>query len=208
MYAIRSYYVSVLLGLTLPMTPVQILWVNMITAVTLALAEAFERGEPDIMGRPPRPPLAPLLSPLLIWRILLVSLLLVAGSLGLFLWQQAEGMPLDQSRTLAVNTLVMGEIVYLFNVRHLRSSVLNREGLLGNPYVLLTIGILILFQLLFTYLPLMQRLFGTQPLGLLEWGWIGLFGLALLLLMELEKVILNLIFRHGRQRCAGPDDSH
>lgn len=200
--------VAVLLGITLPITPVQILWVNMITAVTLALAEAFEQAEADIMGRPPRPPQAPLLSPFLIWRVLLVSVLLVAGTLGLFLWQQAEGLPLAQSQTLAVNTLVMGEIVYLFNVRHLRSSVLNREGLLGNPYVLLTICILIFFQLLFTYLPPMQRLFGTQSLGAVEWGWIGLFGLALLLLMELEKVILNLVFRLRRHQGEKSANSH
>lgn len=86
--------------------------------------------------------------------------------------------------------------------------MLNREGLLGNPYVLLTICILIFFQLLFTYLPPMQRLFGTQSLGAVEWGWIGLFGLALLLLMELEKVILNLVFRLRRHQGEKSANSH
>jgi magnesium-transporting ATPase (P-type) len=183
--------VAILLGLVLPITPAQILWVNMITAVTLALAIAFERPEADIMTRAPRDPREPLLSGFLLWRIAFVSALLVTGSLGMFLWEQARGVSLETARTAAVNVLVMGEIVYLFNCRHLRRSVLHREGLLGNRFVLLAVGVLILFQLLFTYLPVVQGLFGTAALGLSAWARIMTFGLAMFLIVEAEKQLMR-----------------
>lgn len=186
--------IAVLLGMALPITPVQILWVNMITAVTLSLAIAFERPETDTMRRPPRDPQEPLLSRYLVWRIGLVSALLVAGSLGLFLWESANGAALEVARTAAVNALVMGEIAYLFNCRHVSASSLNREGMFGNRYILAAIGLLVLFQLLFTYLPAMQALFGTAGLQSGAWIRIGAFGVALLLLVELEKWL----FRHRR----------
>jgi magnesium-transporting ATPase (P-type) len=183
--------VAILLGLVLPITPAQILWVNMITAVTLALAIAFERPEADIMTRAPRDPRAPLLSGFLLWRIAFVSALLVTGSLGMFLWEQARGVSLETARTAAVNVLVMGEIVYLFNCRHLRRSVLNREGLLGNRFVLFAVGLLIVFQLLFTYLPVVQGLFGTAALDLSAWARITTFGLAMFLIVEAEKQLMR-----------------
>ena len=183
--------IAILLGRILPITPAQILWVNMITAVTLALAIAFERPEADIMRRPPRDPREPLLSGFLIWRIAFVSALLVAGSLGLFVWEQARGAGIEAARTAAVNVLVIGEIAYLFNCRHLQSSVLHREGLLGNPLVLLAVGILVVLQLLLTYLPVMQTLFGTADLDAAAWLRIGVFGLALLLIVEAEKAVMR-----------------
>ena len=183
--------IAVLLGINLPITPVQILWVNMVTAVTLSLAIAFEQAEADIMRRPPRDPKEPLLSRFLIWRIILVSALLVAGSLGLFLWELDRGAELAAARTVAVNALVMGEIMYLFNCRHLTASALNWEGAVGNRYVLLAIGLLVVFQMLFTYLPVMQTMFGTAALDIAAWGRIVLFGLALMLVVEAEKLMLR-----------------
>ncbi|OGB20941.1 MAG: carbonate dehydratase [Burkholderiales bacterium RIFCSPLOWO2_02_FULL_57_36] len=183
--------IAILLGINLPITPVQILWVNMVTAVTLSLAIAFEQGEADIMRRPPRDPKEPLLSRFLIWRIVLVSVLLVAGSLGLFLWELDHGKDLATARTVAVNALVMGEITYLFNCRHMTASALNREGMLGNRFVLLAIGLLLVFQMLFTYLPVMQAMFGTAGLDLASWGRVVLFGLALMLIVEAEKFFLR-----------------
>ncbi|GIZ51131.1 cation-transporting P-type ATPase [Noviherbaspirillum aridicola] len=179
--------IAVLLGMALPITPVQILWVNMITAVTLSLAIAFERSEADTMRRPPRDPGEALLSPYLVWRIALVSALLVAGSLGLFLWESANGAELEAARTAAVNALVMGEIAYLFNCRHVTASSLSMEGLFGNRYILAAIGLLVVFQLLFTYLPAMQALFGTAGLEAGAWIRIGAFGIVLMLIVELEK---------------------
>jgi magnesium-transporting ATPase (P-type) len=183
--------IAILLGMVLPITPVQILWVNMITAVTLALAIAFEQPEADIMRRPPRDPREPLLSGFLIWRIAFVSALLVAGSLGLFLWEEARGATLEVARTAAVNVLVVGEIAYLFNCRHLRGSVLSLEGLLGNRWVLNATGVLLAFQLAFTYLPPVQSLFGTAAIDLAAWSRIAAFGLCLFLIVEAEKQLMR-----------------
>lgn len=183
--------VAVLMGMTLPITPVQILWVNMITAVTLSLAIAFERPEADTMRRPPRDPAESLLSRYLVWRIALVSVLLVMGSLGLFLFEMSRGATLEAARTAAVNALVMGEIVYLFNCRHVRASSLTRETFFGNRYVLLAVALLVVFQLLFTYLPAMQVLFGTAALDFPAWWRIVSFGAALILAVEYEKSLFR-----------------
>jgi magnesium-transporting ATPase (P-type) len=188
--------IAILLGLTLPITPAQILWVNMITAVTLALALAFEPAEDDIMHRPPRPTGEPLLTRFLVWRVVFVSALLVAGGLGLFLWENAHGSSLEVSRSVAVNALVIGEIAYLFNCRRLTGSALNRSGWTGNPYIALTTGTLLAFQALFTYAPMMQALFGTADLDLAAWGRILAFGLALFWVMELEKALIQRHIAH------------
>jgi magnesium-transporting ATPase (P-type) len=183
--------IAILLGITLPITPVQILWVNMITAVTLSLAVAFERAETNIMRKPPRDPREPLLSRFLVWRIVLVSALLVAGSLGMFVWEIDQGMDVNTARSASVNTLVVGEIAYLFNCRHVSDSVLNRDGILGNRYALIAVVFLLAFQMLFTYWPVMQELFGTGALSLASWGRIGGFGIALFGVIEIEKYLLR-----------------
>jgi magnesium-transporting ATPase (P-type) len=174
-----------------PLTPVQILWVNMITAVTLALALAFEPPEPGVMGRPPRNARQPVLTPLFLWRIGYVSLILMAGTFGLFLWEEYQGAPIEQARTVAVNTLVMFEIFYLFNSRYTTAPVLNRAGLLGNRYVLYAVGLLLLFQLAFTYLPPMQTLFGTAAIDAGVWLRIVLVAASVLFIVELEKMLVR-----------------
>ncbi|WP_194715100.1 cation-transporting P-type ATPase [Noviherbaspirillum soli] len=183
--------VAILLGITLPVTAVQILWINMVTEVTLSLALVFEQAEGDIMRRPPRSPAEPLLSRWLAWRIVLVSALLVAGSMGLYLWELEHGATLETARTAAINTLVVGEIAYLFNCRHLGASVLGWRGLTGNRYVLLAVAALAVLQALMTYLPAMQAAFGTAPLQAGAWGRILLFGVALMLVVEAEKWLLR-----------------
>ncbi|MBE9532794.1 MAG: cation-transporting P-type ATPase, partial [Proteobacteria bacterium] len=160
---------AIILGTVLPITPVQILWVNMITAVTLALAIAFEPPESNVMLRPPRNPKEPLLTPLFLWRIAFVSLILMVGTFGLFSWQQAQGATVEYARTVAVNTLVMFEIFYLFNSRYISDSVLSMQGLLGNRYALIATACLLVFQMAFTYLSPMQTLFGTTGLNLSTW---------------------------------------
>ena len=182
---------AVALGRMLPVTAVQILWVNMITAVTLALALAFEAGERNLMQRRPRHPSEPLLSGFMVWRILFVSVLMVIGCFGLFLWQRTQGVELEAARTVAVNALVVAECFYLLNTRLLTASALNRAGLCGNCYVLIAIALVLSFQLLFTYLPLMQTFFGTAAIGWREWLYILAFGLLLFLLVELEKTVLR-----------------
>jgi calcium-translocating P-type ATPase len=180
--------IAVLLGMTLPITPVQILWVNMVTAVTLSLAIAFERPEPGLMERPPRDPKEPLVNAFMLWRIGFVAVLLVATSFGMFLWELERGMELEFARTAAVNMLVMGQIVYLFNCRRLTGSVLSREGFLGNRIALKAIAVLVVLQLAMTHLPFKQGLFGTDHLDAETWLRIVVAGFIVLLAVELEKV--------------------
>ena len=189
---------AVVLGMTLPMTPAQILWVNMVTAVTLALALAFEAPERDIMARPPRDPAEPLLTRFLVWRVLFVGLLLVGGGLGMFVWEIGQGASVEFARTAAVNALMIGEAFYLFNVRSFTGSVLNRGGFLGNRYVLIAIGLMLACQAAFTYLPAMQALFGTAGLDVAAWTRILGFGVLTLLLVEAEKALIKNL-NHGRK---------
>ena len=179
----------------LPLTPVQILWVNMITAVTLALALAFEPPEQNVMRRLPRDTHEPILTKHLIWRVAFVSVILMGGTFGLFLWDVEQGSGIEHARTVAVNTLVMFEIFYLFNSRYISASALNWAGLTGNRYVLIAIGILILFQLGFTYLTPMQILFGTTAIDFSTWLLIILVSSSVLFLVELEKYFVR---RMGR----------
>lgn len=182
---------AIALGTMLPVTPAQILWVNMITAVTLALALTFEPTEPGVMQRPPRNTRRAILSPFMIWRIVFVSLLMVSGTFGLFLWESSNGTQIDTARTIAVNALVVLEVFYLLNSRFLTRSVLNRDGILGNRYALYAIALVMLFQLLFTYLPLMQLFFHTTPINAAAWGKILLVGLLFFLAVELEKKLIH-----------------
>jgi len=179
--------IAVLLGITLPITPVQILWVNMVTAVTLSLAIAFERPEPGLMARPPRDPREPLVNGFMLWRIAFVTLLLVATSFSLFLWELERGMDLEFARTAAVNTLVMGQIVYLFNCRRLTGSVFSKDGLFGNTVALKAVAILVVLQLAMTHLPFKQGLFGTDHLDAATWLRVVLAGIVVFLAVELEK---------------------
>ncbi|MHB1061189.1 MAG: cation-transporting P-type ATPase [Thiobacillus sp.] len=183
--------IAILLGITLPITPVQILWVNMVSAVTLALALAFEHPEPEAMRQPPRNPNEPLLTRFMLWRIVFVTVFLVAGSLGLFLWELERGVPLDVARTAAINALVMGEIFYLFNCRRLTAPVVGWSGLVGNRAVLIAIGLLVVLQGLFTYLPMLQALFATAPLDLAAWGRILVFGVIVYSVVEIEKTVIR-----------------
>jgi magnesium-transporting ATPase (P-type) len=175
----------------LPLTPVQILWVNMITAVTLALSLAFEPPEKNVMNRPPRRSNEPMLSTYLVWRVVFVSFILMGGTMGLFLWEVQAGASIEHSRTVAVNTLVVFEIFYLFNSRYIKDSVFNWEGFTGNRYVLIAIVLLLLFQLGFTYITPMQTLFGTTAIGFTMWLGIIAVSSSVLFLVELEKYIVR-----------------
>ena len=182
---------AIVSGRMLPITPVQILWINMITAVTLALAMAFEPAERQVMQRPPRNPKEPILSGLLIWRIVFVSLIIVTGTFALFLWERQHGAPIELARTVAVNTLVMFEIFYLFSARYLLAPALNYEGLLGNRYVLYAIVALVIFQLGFTYLGPMQTLFSTTAISVEAWLRIIAVSSSVLFLVEIEKMLIR-----------------
>jgi magnesium-transporting ATPase (P-type) len=143
------------------------------------------------MQRSPRDPAAPILSGFMMWRILFVSLVIVSGTFGLFLWEFTRGASIELARTVAVNTLVMFEVFYLWNTRFLIAPVLNREGLLGSRYVLLAVGLVLVFQLLFTYAPFMQLLFHTVSIDAAAWTRIILVSATVLVLVEAEKALLR-----------------
>lgn len=113
------------------------------------------------------------------------------GTLGLFLYDISIGESLDMARTTAVNTLILFQIFYLFNARYLRAPVLNKEGLTGNPAVLIAVAVIILLQLLFTYLPLFQNVFGTAAIPVSDWLRIVGFTFSIFVLVEIEKYIIR-----------------
>jgi len=187
---------AIMLGFQqLPLTPVQILWVNMVTAVTLALSLAFEPSEKNVMQRPPRNARQPMLSRHLVWRILFVSVILMAGTFWLFILEVQRGASIEYARTVAVNTLVMFEIFYLWNSRYITASVFNWQGFAGNRYVLIAIGVLIVLQLSFTYLSSLQTLFGTAAIDAFVWLKIVAVAASVLFLVELEKIYLRYVER-------------
>ncbi len=181
---------ALLMGMVLPITPVQILWVNMVTAVTLALALSFEPTEPGVMKRPPRNPNAPILGGYLIWRIIFVSLLIGGLTLSLYSWLRQNGYDIEISRTIAVNTLVAGQLFYLFNCRRMHDPAID-SGFFNNRAVFYTSGILILLQLMFTYAPFMNHLFGTYPYTFSYWMFPMMGGLIVFIIVEFEKFMFG-----------------
>ncbi|MCK9397874.1 MAG: HAD-IC family P-type ATPase [Methylobacter sp.] len=183
---------AIMMGVALPITPVQILWANMITEVTLSLTLAFEPPEQNIMNRMPRNPSEPLLSGFLVWRIVFVSLIMVAGTYGMFLWELSQDASIEAARTVALNTLVMFEIFYVINSRYLLGSVLNWQGLFGNSLTWLAIGLLLIAQMGVTYWSPMQALFGTVDIETYAWTRIIAVGSSVFILVEIEKFFIRL----------------
>lgn len=196
--------IAVAFGWVLPLTPVQILWVNMVTAVTLALALAFEPSEPGVMRRPPRDPKKSMLGGELLWRIGFVSVLIGGASLAVFLIEMRMEMPLELARTLAVNTLVCSQAFYLFNSRFLGESSLSFAKLFTNRIAWLTIGLMALLQLTFVYASPMQRWFGSAALELRHWLIPLSIGLGVFLLVEAEKAVVRRIGGRGRRPKPAP----
>ncbi|KKO45599.1 carbonate dehydratase [Arsukibacterium ikkense] len=178
---------ALLFALTLPIMPLQILWVNMVSSIGLALALAFEPPEPKLMQRRPRKVTEPLISGFVLWRILLVSGLFTLGIFAVFNWAIAQQLSIDYARTMAVNTLVAMEVWYLFSVRYMQGPSLSWQGIRGTQPVLIAVAIVFGLQLLFTYLPLLQQLFSTEALrfshGLICVG----IGVVVFIVLELEK---------------------
>ena len=183
--------VAVLAGVALPIAPAQILWVNMVSSVALAMVLAFEPTEPDVMRRPPRPVREPMLSRFLVWRIVFVSALFLAGIFGMFEWALWHGASVDAARTVAVNTLVCMEVFYLFSVRYLKAPSFTWQGVKGTPRVLAAVAGVFVLQLAFTYAPFMQTLFRTEALPLATGAVIVVAGVVLLVVLEVEKALLR-----------------
>jgi cation-transporting P-type ATPase F len=178
---------AVVAGTALPVLPVQLLWVNMATAVILGISLVFEPKEPGIMERPPRPMSAPLLGAGIVIRTILISALMAAAAFGFFWIAEDRGMPLDQARTITINTIVVIEVGYLFACRSLRLPLL-KIGLFTNRWVWIGASLMLVAQLLLTYVPVMNRLFHTAPVPLIWWVYPSLAGLVIFVLVEVKKV--------------------
>ncbi len=185
---------AIVFGSTLPILPVQVLWVNMTTALALGLALAFEPGEPGIMARRPRDPAQPLLDGALVMRILLLSTIMLAGAFGLFRWELDAGATEAAARTVAVNVFVMVELTYLFNCRSLERSMF-QVGVFRNRWVIIGALTMVLLQVGYTYLPFMNDLFHTASIDGAAWIRIAVVAIAGYAIVEVEKWI--------RQRIAG-----
>ncbi len=178
--------IAIFLGLTLPITPVQILWINMTTALLLGMMLAFEGKEPGIMSRPPRDPKASVLTRELLIRIGIVSFLLLAGAYGLFEWAVAHNKDLETARTFAVNMFVFGEMFYLFHCRSLRYSMF-KLGVFSNHWLLFGVACMTLLQVFFTHAAVMNKLFGTSPLEMFDWMLVIACALIIYICVGIEK---------------------
>lgn len=187
---------AVFAGIILPILPVQSLWINMTTAGSLGLMLAFEPREPGIMGRPPRHPQSPLLSRELILRVVLAGVLLMLSAFGLFEWEEMSGASHAQARTVAVNAFAAISTLYLLNCRSLQSSYW-KVGLFSNPWILLGIALMTILQLGFTYLPFMNSLFHTEPIGLDSWARILAAALVAHVLIGCEKFLAKRLAGSG-----------
>ncbi|MFZ6029462.1 MAG: cation-transporting P-type ATPase [Chloroflexota bacterium] len=177
---------AILANTTLPILPIQILWINMVTAVVLGMTLALEPKEADLMQRKPRPPQASILTGTLIWRIVLVGVIILAGAFGLFEYELMRGASVAEARTVAVNVVVFVQIFYLFNARSFTRSPF-RLGFFSNPWAVGGAVLMVLIQLLFTYIPLMNRLFGSAPMPLFLWVDVVAVGLVAYAVIEAEK---------------------
>ncbi len=193
---------AILTATTLPLLPVQILWINMTTAALLGITLAFERHERDLMDRPPRDPKANLLSWDLVGRILLVSAIMLAGAFWLFHWELGRGSSVEAARTAAVNVFIAIEAFYLLNCRSLRHSIL-KIGLWSNPLVPAGIAVMIALQMLFTYAPFMHALMQSAPIDGAAWARILGVGAIAWMVVGVEKWLRRRFGREAARRGRG-----
>ena len=190
--------VALLAGLPYPITPVQILWVNMITAVTLGMALAFEPTDAATMKKPPRPRGQALIQPALVWQILLVGTLFFLAVFGIYQYAIQAGHDVEYARTLAMNMLVGLEIFYLFFVRTMNLRSISLAGVRGTKVVWSAVGVVVVAQLAISYIPILQTVFGTHSPTLIDNLVIVLTGFALLIVLEIEKVVRLTLYQQKR----------
>jgi magnesium-transporting ATPase (P-type) len=190
--------VAVLFGFTLPLQPTQILWVNLITAVTLSLALAHEPAEPDLMLRLPRTPGGSFIGRGYLGRVFWVSSLISGATIAVFFLERAVGATLAEAQTTAVTMLTLSQLAFLFNSRFLRASSLNLAVLRGNPVIWISTGALLILQLVFVYTPFMNFWFHSAPIGLREWGYTLGLSAAIFLFVEIGKAVERVVARRQR----------
>jgi magnesium-transporting ATPase (P-type) len=175
----------------MPITAPQVLWVNMVTSVALGLVISFEPHELDVMQRVPRRVDRPILTTFGIWRIIFVGVALLVYTLAAFFWMKSQGASDQLARTVAVNAITIGQVFYLLNSRYLLDSSLSLTAHFGNKYLPLGIGAVVLLQLLFSYAPPLQQLFGNEAVPLRVWPWLLAGGVVFFLVVEAEKLIIR-----------------
>ena len=183
--------VAVVFGLALPLTSVQVLWVNMVTAVTLSLALAYEPAERGIMRRPPRATGGPIIDRGELGFVLVVSLLIGGAAMGVFYGVAATGVPIEVARTEAVLMLALGQLAYLFNCRFLTRSSFTLDVLRGNRAVWWSALALIALQLIYTYVPFMNVLFESRPLEPSAWILPLVLSAVIFVAVEALKAVLR-----------------
>jgi magnesium-transporting ATPase (P-type) len=183
--------VAIFFGFTMPITAPQVLWVNMVTSVALGLVISFEPHEIDVMSRPPRAVDRPIVTGFGIWRIVFVGLALLAYTLLAFFWMKLHGASDALARTVAVNAITIGQVFYLLNSRYLLDSSLSLTAHMGNKYLPLGIGAVVILQLLFTYAPPLQAMFGNEAIPLWVWPRLLAGGLLFFAIVEVEKLIIR-----------------
>jgi len=181
---------SILFGTMIPLNPVQILWVNMVTSVTISLALAFEKMEKGAMKRPPRVAKAPLLDKYFIWRILFVSVIIGGGTLFMNVNLLNRGYDIDVVRTITLQTIVITQMFHLFNSRSIRDFAFDKN-FFSNKAVFIVSGLLIVLQLSITYIPFMNTIFNTVPLALSYWRFPIAMGVIVFVIVEIEKFIMR-----------------
>lgn len=194
--------IAVMFGMAIPLTPVQILWINMVTSVGLGLVLAFEPTEPDTMNRPPRQAGGSLVTSFMLWRILFVSALFAASAFGLYYYALGKGLPLEAAHTLVVNVIVVLEIFYLFSVRYVHGTSLTLRGVIGTVPVLAGVSLITATQFAFTYVPFMNSVFGTYPVSFTDGILVIAVGIAFLLVIECEKFVRRLLKPAARHLAA------
>lgn len=191
--------VALFAGMALPISAVQILWVNLITAVTLGLALAFEPSESGTMRRPPRPRDAPLLTGELVWHVVLVSMLFLAAVFGVYAYAVDRGYSQALAQTMAMNMLVVLEIFHLFFIRNIYGTSLTWTAAKGTPIVWACIVMVTTAQFAITYVPPLQAVFGTQGLPFVDGILIVGIAAVFFALIETEKQ-MRIAFRGRRSQ--------
>ncbi len=183
--------VAIFFGFAMPITAPQVLWVNMVTSVALGLVISFEPHEIGVMNRPPRAVGRPIVTRFGIWRIIFVGSALLAFTLSAFFWMKSQDASDELARTVAVNAITIGQVFYLLNSRYLLDSSFSLAAQMENKYLPIGIGAVVILQLLFTYAPPLQMIFGNEAVPLRVWPWLLAGGLLFFAVVEAEKFVIR-----------------
>jgi magnesium-transporting ATPase (P-type) len=191
--------VALLFGMSLPITAVQILWVNLITGITLGITLAFEPTEENTMRHPPRPRNESLLTGALAWQVILVSILIMCGVFSVYFYAVERGYSVELARTMALNMLVVMQVFYLFFIRNMYGASLTWSSVKGTKVVWLSVIIVTAAQFAITYLPFFQTVFTTQSIPVIDGMLIIAIGMAFFSIIEIEKQLRLLILRRNHE---------